>query len=97
MNFKIPFFLYWTYGDSLLHVHFWTNMIFNSVINTGMSTTFFFYATSKMGAAKTSSFIYIVPFAASLSSFFFVHEIIFWNTIVGGLLGISAVWIINKK
>jgi drug/metabolite transporter (DMT)-like permease len=77
--------------------HFWTNMIFNSVVNTGMATTFFFYATSKMGAAKTSSFIYIVPFAAAISSFFFVHETVFWNTIVGGLLGISAVWIINKK
>jgi drug/metabolite transporter (DMT)-like permease len=72
-------------------------MIFNSVINTGMATTFFFYATSKMGAEKTSSFIYIVPFAAALSSLFFVYETIYWNTIVGGLLGISAVWMINKK
>lgn len=76
---------------------FWSNMIFNSVINTGLATTFYFYATSKLGAEKTSSFIYIVPFAAALSSFFIVNESIQWNTIVGGLLGICAVWIINMK
>ena len=76
---------------------FWFNMVFNAVINTGMATTFYFYGTSKLGPEKTSSFIYIVPFAAALSSLLFIHEIIHWNTIVGGLLGILSVWIINKK
>lgn len=76
---------------------FWFNMIFNAVINTGMATTFYFYGTSKLGAEKTSSFIYIVPFAAAISSFLFIQEMIQWNTIVGGLFGILSVWIINKK
>jgi drug/metabolite transporter (DMT)-like permease len=76
---------------------FWFNMIFNAVINTGMATTFYFYGTSKLGPERTSSFIYIVPFAAALSSLLFIHEIIHWNTIVGGILGILSVWIINKK
>jgi drug/metabolite transporter (DMT)-like permease len=72
-------------------------MSFNGIINTGLATTFFFYATSKMGAEKTSSFIYIVPFAAAFSSFIAIGEIIKWNTIVGGILGIAAVWVINRK
>jgi drug/metabolite transporter (DMT)-like permease len=80
-------------ADSL----FWFNMIFNAVINTGLATTFYFYGTSKLGPEKTSSFIYIVPFAAALSSFLFIDEQIMWNTIVGGILGIAAVWMINKK
>jgi drug/metabolite transporter (DMT)-like permease len=76
---------------------FWGNMLFNGIVNTGIATTFFFYATSKIGAEKTSSFIYIVPFAAAISSYIAIGEIIQWNTIVGGLLGIVAVWVINKK
>lgn len=76
---------------------FWLNMFFNGIVNTGIATTFFFYATSKIGAEKTSSFIYIVPFAAAISSFIAIGEIIQWNTIVGGILGIVAVWVINSK
>lgn len=76
---------------------FWLNMIFNGTVNTGIATTFFFYATSKMGAEKTSSFIYIVPFAAALSSWVAIGEIIHWNTIAGGCLGILAVWVINRN
>lgn len=76
---------------------FWLNMSFNGIINTGLATTFFFYATSKIGAEKTSSFIYIVPFAAAFSSFIAIGEIIKWNTLVGGILGIAAVWVINRK
>ncbi|MBK8145691.1 MAG: DMT family transporter [Bacteroidetes bacterium] len=76
---------------------FWLNMSFNGIINTGLATTFFFYATSKIGAEKTSSFIYIVPFAAAFSSYIAIGEIIKWNTLVGGILGIAAVWVINRK
>jgi drug/metabolite transporter (DMT)-like permease len=72
-------------------------MTFNGIINTGIATTFFFYATSKIGAEKTSSFIYIVPFAAAISSFIAIGELIKWNTIVGGILGVIAVAIINRK
>lgn len=82
-----------TTGD----LKFWLNMLFNGIVNTGIATTFFFYATSKMGAEKTSSFIYIVPFAAALSSFIAIGEIIQWYTILGGVIGILAVWVINRK
>ncbi|MBL7772859.1 MAG: DMT family transporter [Chitinophagaceae bacterium] len=76
---------------------FYGNLLFNGVLNTGVATTIFFLATSKLGAEKTSSFIYIVPFAASISSFLFLNEKIQWFTIVGGLLGLVAVWVINSK
>lgn len=76
---------------------FWLNMLFNGMLNTGVATTFFFFATSKIGAEKTSSFIYIVPFAAAISSFVAIGEVIQWNTVAGGALGILAVWVINKK
>jgi drug/metabolite transporter (DMT)-like permease len=76
---------------------FYFNLFFNAIINTGIATTVFFFATSKLGPSKTSSFIYIVPFAAALSSYFFLGEIIQWYTIVGGLIGLLAVFVLNWK
>jgi drug/metabolite transporter (DMT)-like permease len=76
---------------------FWWNMFFSAVINTGIATTIFFFVTSKLGAERTSMFIYIVPFAAAISSSIVYNERLYWYTVVGGLLGISAVLIINGK
>lgn len=76
---------------------FWVNMMFNAVINTGIATTFYFMATAELGAERTSSFIYIVPFAAALFSWIFINETLHWNTVSGGLLGLIAVWMINFR
>lgn len=77
--------------------HFWGNVLFSSVITTTLATTSYFYATSKIGAEKASSFIFIVPFSAALFSFLLLGEQLQWYTILGGLLGIVAVFLINKK
>ena len=76
---------------------FWGNMFFSATITTALATTFYFAATSKIGASKASSFIFMVPFSAALGSFIFLGEIIEWHTIVGGLLGIAAVYILNRR
>ncbi len=76
-------------------IAFWLNLFFNAFINTGIATTIFFFATSKMGAEKTSTYIYIVPFSAALSSYLILGEVMHWYTIIGGLLGILAVYILN--
>lgn len=76
---------------------FWVNVLFASVITTTLATTMYFFATSKIGAEKASSFIFIVPFTAALSSFLILHEKIETHTLIGGLLGIIAVFLINIK
>lgn len=78
-------------------IHFWGNVLFSSVITTTLATTTYFFATSKIGAEKASSFIFIVPFSAALFSFAILGEKLEINTIVGGLLGIVAVYMINRK
>jgi drug/metabolite transporter (DMT)-like permease len=78
-------------------IRFWLNLFYNASINTGIATTLFFYATSKLGAAKSSSFLYIVPFAAAFFSWIILGEIIHWYTIVGGSIGIIAVFVLNRK
>jgi drug/metabolite transporter (DMT)-like permease len=76
---------------------FWGNLFFSATITTSLATTFYFVATSRIGASKASSFIFMVPFSAALGSWMFLGEVIEMHTIIGGLLGIAAVYILNKK
>jgi drug/metabolite transporter (DMT)-like permease len=76
---------------------FWANLFYSATITTSLATTFYFVATSKVGASKASSFIFMVPFTAALGSWIFLGEIIQVHTIIGGVLGIAAVYILNKK
>lgn len=76
---------------------FWMNMFFSAVVTTAFATTFFFVATARLGAGKASSFIFLVPFSAALGSWIFLMEVPQNHTIIGGLLGIAAVYILNKK
>jgi drug/metabolite transporter (DMT)-like permease len=76
---------------------FWGNLFFSGTITTALATTFYFVATAKLGASQASSFIFLVPFSAALGSWFFLDEIPELHTIIGGLLGIGAVYILNRK
>lgn len=76
---------------------FWGNLFFSATITTSLATTFYFIATAKVGASKASSFIFMVPFSAALGSWIFLGEVIELHTIIGGILGIGAVYILNWK
>jgi drug/metabolite transporter (DMT)-like permease len=76
---------------------FWGNMFFSSSITTAGATTFFFVATSKLGAGKASTFIFLVPFSAALGSWIFLNEVPQLHSILGGILGIAAVYILNIR
>ncbi len=76
-------------------VDFWLLMFYTSVIGTSLATSIYFMATTKLGAERASSFIFIVPFSAAVSSWIFLDENIQSYTIVGGILGIFAVVVLN--
>lgn len=83
----------WSRADAT----FWANMFFSGTITTSLATTFFFVATSKIGAGKASSFIFLVPFSAALGSWIFLGEELEWHSVAGGILGLIAVYVLNKK
>jgi len=76
---------------------FWGNLFFSATITTSLATTLYFVATSRLGASQASSFIFLVPISAALGSWIFLDEIPQLNTITGGLLGIVAVYVLNRK
>ena len=76
---------------------FWFNILYFGIINSAVATTCFLYVSAKIGAEKASTYIFIVPSTAVLTSWLFIGEEVLWNTIIGGILGILAVFIINGK
>ena len=85
---------------NVIHIHdpiFWGNLFFGAAIITSLATTLYFYTTTRLGAEKASSFIFLVPFAAAFSSWLFLGEKVMLHTIIGGALGMVAVYIINKR
>ncbi len=76
---------------------FWLNMFFSATVTTSMATTFYFYATSRIGADKASGYIFMVPLSAAIGAWLILGEVPLWNTLAGGLLGLSAVYILQQK
>jgi len=77
--------------------YFWWNIAFSAILATSLATTYYFYATTTLGPEKASSFIFLVPVSAAVSSWLFLNEALELHTIVGGVLGIAAVYMINRK
>lgn len=76
---------------------FWLNTLYFGFINTAFATTFYLYATAKIGAEKASSFIFIVPATAMIGSWILLDETIETHTIIGGIVAIIAVFIVNGR
>lgn len=76
---------------------FWWNLSYLSFIGTTFGTTAYFLSTNKLGAAKGSSFIFLVPVSATVLSFMILGEKPQLFTIIGGSLAIGAVYIIHHK
>ena len=76
---------------------FWLNILYFGIVNSAIATTCFLYVSAKIGAEKASTYIFIVPSVAVLAAWVFTGEVILWNTVLGGFLGVLAVFIINGK
>ena len=72
-------------------------MIYLALFGQTVATTIFFMASGVLGSAKTSSFMFLVPFFALLSAWLVLNEPIQMHIIIGGALSMIAVLFINKK
>jgi drug/metabolite transporter (DMT)-like permease len=74
---------------------FWGNLLLLSLWGTTFATTIYFIAVLKLGSSVASSFFFMVPLSALIFSMIFLHEKATLNLIVGGILGLIAVYILN--
>jgi drug/metabolite transporter (DMT)-like permease len=75
---------------------FWANLFMLSVMAMSFGTTVYFLASVKLGPKKASSFIFTVPLTAMGFAMYFLGEPLQLSTLIGGLLGIIAFYLINK-
>jgi len=76
---------------------FWINLIILSVFAMAFGTSIYFYASTRLGPKKASSYIFLVPFTAILFAIYFLDEPFQLSTILGGGLGVLSVYLINIK
>lgn len=76
---------------------YWLNLAYLAVVATAFATTVYFLCSSRLGAGRASSFMFIVPTAAVLLSWLFVGEAPTAVTLVGGALSIAAVYLVNAR
>jgi drug/metabolite transporter (DMT)-like permease len=78
-------------------IKFWINILILSLWGTTFATTIYFYTVDKLGSKIASSFFFIVPSSAIIFSKFFLNESITIFLIIGGILGLTAVYILNSS
>ena len=76
---------------------FWLNLIMLSVLAMSFGTSVYFLASLKLGPKRSSSFIFLVPLTAMGFAMYFLSETLDLSTLLGGVLGIIAVYLINKE
>jgi drug/metabolite transporter (DMT)-like permease len=75
---------------------FWWGIFYLSAISTGFGTTVYFVSSTKLGSQRASSYIFMVPGTAIISSWILMKEVPDWTTIIGGSLAMVAVKILHK-
>ena len=76
---------------------FWVNMFFLSAGAMVFGTTVYFLGTTRLGPEKASAFIFTVPVTALLFSVLLIGERLEMTTLVGGIMTMTAVYLINKS
>jgi len=75
---------------------FWLNMFLLAVGAMAFGTSTYFLASVELGAKKASAYIFTVPITAMAFAMIFLNEPLVLTTLIGGVLGIVAVYLINK-
>lgn len=86
----------WSEIPSLANSDYWLNIFYLGVVSNAFATTVYFYAVKKLGSARASSYIFIVPATALLIAAAYLGEPVRTTTVVGGLLALVAVTLLRK-
>lgn len=75
---------------------FWINIFVISMLATTFATSIYFIGVAKLGAKEVTSFIFLVPASALILSAIFLDESISFNTLIGTICTIIAIYILNN-
>ena len=84
-------------GLGSLPAGFWLNVLYLAVFAGAIGTGLYFVAAKRFGSGKAGSFTFLVPGFAVLLSWLILGEVPGFSIISGGILAITAVWMINRN
>jgi drug/metabolite transporter (DMT)-like permease len=75
---------------------FWAAMLYLGVLGQTVASTIFFIASGRMGSGKASSYMFLVPLSALVSSYLLLDEVPSLWLVAGGIISTMAVYRINR-
>jgi len=76
---------------------FWLALLYLGIFGQTIATTIFMVASGRLGSAKASSFMFLVPLFALSVAYVVLGEAIKMHIVLGGAISLVAVYFINKK
>ncbi len=76
---------------------FWAGLLYLAIFGQTIATTIFFVASGKLGSSHASSFMFLVPLFALLTSFIILGEHVETHILVGGGITILGLYLINRS
>ncbi len=86
----------WQQTPVISDTNYWFNIFYLGVVSNAFATTVYFYAVKKLGSARASSYIFIVPATALLIAALYLHEPVRATTLIGGLLALVGVTLLRR-
>jgi drug/metabolite transporter (DMT)-like permease len=78
-------------------IGFWGALLYLAVFGQTVATTIYFVASGKLGSSHASSYMFLVPVFALMSSWLLLGEPIELHILVGGALTLLGVYLINRS
>lgn len=75
---------------------FWSAMLYLGILGQTVASTIFFIASGRMGSGEASTYMFLVPLSALLSSYLLLGEVPSFWLLIGGTLASASVYIINR-
>jgi drug/metabolite transporter (DMT)-like permease len=88
--------LHWQQTPAMSDTNYWFNIFYLGVISNAFATTVYFYAVKKLGSARASSYIFIVPATALLIAALYLDEPVRATTLIGGLMALVGVTLLRR-
>jgi len=76
---------------------FWSALLYLTVFGQTIATTIYFIASGKLGSAHASSYMFLVPLFALVTSWLLLDEPIELHILIGGAVTLFGVYLINRS
>ena len=76
---------------------FWGGLLYLAVFGQTIATTIYFIASGRLGSAHASSYMFLVPLFALVTSFILLGEKVELHILIGGAVTIAGVYTINRS